>query len=66
MLFRFIVLICLLTKIAHSVGTIMDLPYVFKADGQQTEMILDPELNLDAFIQQITGKLQEFLERVLQ
>jgi hypothetical protein len=44
----------------------MDLPYVFKADGQQTEMILDPELNLDAFIQQITGKLQEFLERVLQ
>lgn len=42
----------------HS-GSIMDLPYIFKADGDQTEMILDPDMNIDAFIQQITGKLME-------
>ena len=41
----------------------MDLPYIFKGDGSQTEMILDPEMNLDAFIEQITGKLVEFLQR---
>ncbi|KAL7478671.1 hypothetical protein ACHAW6_004429, partial [Cyclotella cf. meneghiniana] len=49
----------------HS-GTIMDLPYVFRADGEQTEMILDPEMNIEAFIQQITGKLVDFLERVFK
>jgi len=48
----------------HS-GTIMDLPYVFKADGEQTEMTLDPDLNLDAFIQQITGQLMDMLKRFL-
>ena len=46
----------------HS-GTIMDLPYIFKADGSQTEMMLDPDLNLDAFIQQISGKLLEYVQR---
>jgi len=46
----------------HS-GSIMDLPYIFKADGSQTEMILDPEMNLDAFIEQISGKLMEFLQK---
>lgn len=45
----------------HS-GTILDLPYIFKGDGSQTEMILDPEMNLDAFIEQISGKLIEFLK----
>jgi len=46
----------------HS-GSIMDLPYIFKGDGTQTEMTLDPELNLDGFIEQITGKLMEFLKK---
>jgi len=44
----------------HS-GTIMDLPYIFKGDGSQTEMMLDPELNLDAFIEMVSGKLLEYL-----
>jgi hypothetical protein len=44
----------------------MDLPYIFRADGEQTEMILDPEMNIEAFIQQITGKLVDFLERVFK
>ena len=44
----------------HS-GTIMDLPYIFKGDGSQTEMVLDPELNLDAFIEMVSGKLLEYL-----
>mmetsp|Transcript_19247 Transcript_19247/g.33802 ORF Transcript_19247/g.33802 Transcript_19247/m.33802 type:complete len:164 (+) Transcript_19247:715-1206(+) len=48
----------------HS-GSIMDLPYIFKGDGSQTEMILDPEMNMDAFIEQITGKLMEFLMKKL-
>lgn len=46
----------------HS-GTIMDLPYIFKGDGSQTEMTLDPDLNLDAFIEKLTGKLFEFLKK---
>jgi hypothetical protein len=45
----------------HS-GSIMDLPYIFKGDGSQTEMILDPDMNIDAFIEQITGKLVEFIK----
>lgn len=48
----------------HS-GTIMDLPYIFKGDGQQTEMTLDPDMNLDGFIAQLTGKLMEFLMKKL-
>ncbi|KAL7433666.1 hypothetical protein ACHAXH_005447 [Discostella pseudostelligera] len=44
----------------HS-GSIMDLPYVFKGDGSQLEMELNPQMNLDAFIQQISGKLEEVL-----
>lgn len=40
----------------------MDLPYIFKGDGEMSEMILDPDMNLDAFIEQITGKLVEFLK----
>jgi len=46
----------------HS-GTILDLPYIFKGDGSQTEMTLDPDLNLDAFIEKLTGKLIEFLSK---
>merc|ERR1712127_259144 len=46
----------------HS-GSIMDLPYIFKGDGSQTEMELDPDLNLDAFIEMISGKLIDFLKR---
>lgn len=45
----------------HS-GTIMDLPYLFKGDGSQAEMILDPNMNLDAFIEKLTGKLMEYLQ----
>ena len=45
----------------HS-GTIMDLPYLFKGDGSQEEMILDPNMNLDAFIEKLTGKLMEYLQ----
>lgn len=46
----------------HS-GSIMDLPYIFKGDGSgSTEMSLDPEMNLDAFIEQISGKLMEVLK----
>ena len=48
----------------HS-GSIMDLPYIFKGDGQMSEMTLDPEMNLDAFIEQISGKLIEFLQKKL-
>jgi hypothetical protein len=44
-----------------SLGSIMDLPYVFKGDGSQFEMELNPQMNLDAFIQQISGKLEEVL-----
>ena len=44
----------------------MDLPYIFKGDGSSgSEMILDPELNLDAFIEQISGKLIEMLQKHL-
>ena len=45
------------------IGTILDLPYIFKGDGSQTEMTLDPDLNLDAFIEKLTGKLIEFLSK---
>lgn len=48
----------------HS-GSIMDLPYIFKGDGSQTEMTLDPEMNLDAFVEKISGKLMEFLMKKL-
>mmetsp|Transcript_38031 Transcript_38031/g.80112 ORF Transcript_38031/g.80112 Transcript_38031/m.80112 type:complete len:347 (-) Transcript_38031:287-1327(-) len=48
----------------HS-GTILDLPYIFKGDGSQTEMILDPELNLDSFIEMLTGKLMDFMMKKL-
>ena len=43
----------------------MDLPYIFKGDGEMSEMVLDPEMNLDAFIEQISGKLMEFLQKKL-
>lgn len=48
----------------HS-GSILDLPYIFKGDGSQTGMILDPEMNLDSFIEMISGKLIEFLKKKL-
>lgn len=40
----------------HS-GSILDLPYMFKADGSQTEMKLDPGLNLAALVEKICGEL---------
>ena len=43
----------------------MDLPYVFKG-GIDSEMHLDPEMNLDAFIQQISGKLKQYIEKKLR
>lgn len=46
----------------HS-GSILDLPYIFKGDGSQTEMTLDPNMNLEAFIQKLTGKLMEYLKK---
>lgn len=46
------------------VGSIMDLPYIFKGDGSTGgEMILDPDLDIDAFIEQISGKLIEYLQK---
>lgn len=49
----------------HS-GSIMDLPYIFRADESgQTEMTLDPEMNMDSFIEQISGKLIQFLMKKL-
>lgn len=40
----------------HS-GTILDLPYMFKADGTQKEMTLDPGMNIAALVQKIAGEL---------
>jgi hypothetical protein len=39
----------------------MDLPYIFKAD-----VILNPELDLDEFIQQVTSKLLDFLQKFME
>ena len=36
---------------------------MFKGNGEQTEMTLDPDLNLDNFIEMLTGKLIEFLKK---
>jgi hypothetical protein len=46
-----VVILTLFVCCRHTIlkGTIMDLPYIFKAD-----VILDPELDLDAFIQKVT------------
>jgi hypothetical protein len=41
----------------------MDLPYVFKSGGNQSEMGLDPGMNMEAFIQANSGKLFEFLQQ---
>lgn len=38
----------------HS-GTILDLPYIFKADGSFEEMKLDDTLNLDGLMQSFGG-----------
>ena len=46
-------------------GTILDLPYIFKGDGSQTEMTLDPDMNLDGFVAKLTEKLFEFLKSKL-
>ena len=51
----------MLTCYSALIGSIMDLPYVFKADGSHREMDLDPGMNVEAFIQANSGKLFEFL-----
>ena len=39
----------------HS-GTVLDLPYIFKADGSsQQEMVLDDSIDLDGLIQAFGG-----------
>lgn len=38
----------------HS-GTILDLPYIFKADGQSQEMHLDETIDLDGLLQAFGG-----------
>eukprot|EP00538_Stauroneis_constricta_P013629 CAMPEP_0119552190 /NCGR_PEP_ID=MMETSP1352-20130426/5255_1 /TAXON_ID=265584 /ORGANISM="Stauroneis constricta, Strain CCMP1120" /LENGTH=317 /DNA_ID=CAMNT_0007598383 /DNA_START=66 /DNA_END=1019 /DNA_ORIENTATION=+ len=40
----------------HS-GTILDLPYIFKGDGEQEKMELDEGIDLDAFLGRIGGKI---------
>jgi hypothetical protein len=53
----------MLTCYSALIGSIMDLPYVFKADGSHREMDLDPGMNVEAFIQANSGKLFEFLQQ---
>ena len=55
----------MLTCYSALVGSIMDLPYVFKSDGSQNEMDLNPGMNLEAFIQANSGKLFEFLQQMM-
>jgi kynurenine formamidase len=38
----------------HS-GTIMDLPYVFKADGQSTEMTFNEDFDLKKFVMKLSN-----------
>ena len=46
----------------HS-GTILDLPYIFKADGSMPEgMQLDDTIDLDGLIQQFGGPALEFFK----
>lgn len=45
----------------HS-GTILDLPYVFLADGKQTEMTLDPTIDYKKLFVKLGGKLLELLQ----
>jgi hypothetical protein len=49
----------------HS-GSILDLPYTFAADGQQTQMDLNPHIDIESFIQQHSGQVLEFLQKILQ
>jgi hypothetical protein len=49
----------------HS-GSILDLPYTFAADGQQTQMDLNPKIDIESFIQQHSGQVLEFLQKILQ
>ncbi len=53
----------MLTCYSALIGSIMDLPYVFKADGGHHKMDLDPGMNVEAFIQANSGKLFEFLQQ---
>ncbi len=57
--------ITILTFIPSWIGSIMDLPYVFKSDCSQSEMDLNPGMNLEAFIQANSGKLFEFLQQMM-
>jgi hypothetical protein len=49
----------------HS-GSILDLPYTFAADGQQTQMDLNPHIDIESFIQQHSGQVLEFLQKILE
>ena len=53
----------MLTCYSALIGSIMELPYVFKSGGNQSEMGLDPGMNMEAFIQANSGKLFEFLQQ---
>jgi hypothetical protein len=53
----------MLTCYSALIGSIMDLPYVFQSGGGQSEMGLDPGMNMEAFIQANSGKLFEFLQQ---
>eukprot|EP00977_Amphora_coffeiformis_P022297 scaffold10745_cov210-Amphora_coffeaeformis.AAC.4 len=46
----------------HS-GTILDLPYIFKADGADQDMHLDPTLNLDGLIQSFGGHVTNLMSK---
>ena len=49
----------------HS-GTILDLPYIFKADGSTPNgMQLDDTIDLDGLIQQFGGQAINFLSQYL-
>jgi metacaspase-1 len=45
----------------HS-GTILDLPYVYLADGNATEMTLDPTIDYKKLFKKVGGKLLELLK----
>ena len=49
----------------HS-GTILDLPYIFKADGSGQEMHLDETIDLDGLIQQFGGVAMDLMSKLFK